>query len=104
MSDEEIYQLIEMKVEMSLSITQAVREAFQKMEDLIQNKWKENSKHYHFKTRKEMEHAMMRDYNPYSTFSYGKEQTKESICICGGKEAIKNGLPRSDIYCPKCDE
>ena len=76
MSEEEIRLLIEIKCDMERSISQVIRTAFQKMEELIETKNKQNAKHYHFKTRKEMEVAMLNDFNPYSTFSFGKEPTK----------------------------
>ena len=71
MINEEINQLIKVKVEMQLDIINFVRQSFQKLDDLIQNKYKENPKHQHFKTRKEMRAAMLRDWNPYSVrFNY----------------------------------
>jgi hypothetical protein len=54
---------------MERSISQVVRTAFQKMDELIQSKYKENSDHHHFKTEDEMKGAMMKSFNPYDTFS-----------------------------------
>lgn len=89
MINEEINQLIKVKVEMQLDIINFVRQSFQKLDDLIQNKYKENPKHQHFKTRKEMRAAMLRDWNPYSTFSYGKKKPKEDEWICSGDWTTK---------------
>lgn len=32
-----------------------------------------------------------------------ERQTIPTECLCGGVEATPKGLPRTDIYCPRCD-
>lgn len=43
------------------------------MDDFIQQGFKKNAVHRHFKTKREMREAMAKDFNPYNTFSFGKK-------------------------------
>lgn len=79
MTDDEIERLIQLNYKRYESVTTALRDSFGKMDAFIKEKQQENAQHYHFKMRKEMKNAMMRNLNPYSTFSYGKEPPKGEL-------------------------
>ena len=79
MTDDEIERLIQLNYKRYESVTSALRDSFAKMDAFIKEKQEENAQHYHFKTRKEMKNAMLRNFNPYSTFSFGKEPPSSQV-------------------------
>lgn len=76
MTDDEIKCLIDLNRKRYESAKRALYESFLEMDEFIKQEQLKNAKHYHFKTRKEMKSAMLRDFNPYSTFSFGKKPPK----------------------------
>jgi hypothetical protein len=46
------------------------------MDEFIQDGLEKNAIHKHFRTKKEMQKAMMGDNNPYNTFSFRKRPPK----------------------------
>ena len=78
MTDEEIFLLIELNASRYATEKETLYQEFIKMDVFIKEHLKKNAVHKHFKTKKEMVKCMRSDFNPYSTFSFGR---KNPSCI-----------------------
>ncbi len=81
MTDEEISILRFMNANRHEEAKENNYQQYIKLDDFLIEQYKKNTKHHHFKTKKSMKAAMLNDFNPYNTFSWGKinpvKETKE---------------------------
>lgn len=73
MTDAELFDLMEKNSSRFQTEKNILYDEFQKMDHFIKEGLKRNATHRHFKTQREMREVMMRDFNPYNTFSFGKK-------------------------------
>ncbi len=74
MTDQEILDLMALNITRYEKGKDSLYEEYLKMNRFINDLHKKNATHRHFKTRREMKEYMMRDFNPFNTFSYGKKK------------------------------
>lgn len=73
MTDAELLELMGLNSKRFENEKNALYDEFIKMDQFIKDGFKKNAIHRHFKTKKEMQEVMGRDFNPWNTFSYGKK-------------------------------
>jgi len=72
LTDEELFVIQRMNLERYNLEKEAIYAEYCKMDEFIMEGLKKNAKHQHFSTKKKVKEAMLRDNNPFNTFSSGK--------------------------------
>lgn len=73
MTDEEILKLRSENAQFFEKAKQILYDAYLARDEELKSELKKNAKHHHFKNKKDMQEAMSRNCNIYSTFSFGKK-------------------------------
>lgn len=74
MTDNELLDLMKLNSDRFSSEKETLYNQYLIMNTFILDEFKKNSIHRHFKTKKEMEKAMSKDFNLYNTFSWGRKK------------------------------
>lgn len=74
MTDQEISELRGKNASRFSAEKDILYQEYLKMDEYLLGEYNKNAIHQHFKTKKEMQEAMARDFNPFNTFSFGRKK------------------------------